>query len=145
MRARNRSVKEMGKPMKMTAIMPTSMMRPRTSVKLMSSDLDLLVLRQELAGAPSPKALHELRDALHEQHEGGQRNDAPQRPQDRRPGAGARALVDRKRVQEIADRDEEQHDHGGQEQQQKRQAVDHALRSIRELLPQHVGADMRAL
>src|SRR5215207_1126729 len=145
MRARKSSVKEIGKAMKMTATMPTSMMSPRVSAKLMDSDLDLLVPGQGRAGSPSPDALHELRDTLQEEHEGGQRNDAAQRPQDRHPGTGARALVDRERVQEIIDRDEEQHDHRRQEQQQKRQAVDHALRSIRECLPQYVGSDVSAL
>src|SRR5262245_53052255 len=101
MMARNRSVKETGKPMKMTATMPTSMISPSASPRFMASDLDLLVPGQEGAGAPGPKAFHELRDALQEQHERGQRNDSAQRPQHRRPGAGARALVDRHRVQEI--------------------------------------------
>src|SRR5262245_2925039 len=111
--------------MKMTATMPTSMMSPRASATLMASDLDLLVLGQEFAGPPGPQALHELRDALQEQHEGGQRNDTAQRPQDRRPGTGARALVDRDRIEEIVDRDEEQHDHCRQEKQHESQAVDH--------------------
>src|SRR5262245_27391869 len=145
MRARKRRVKEIGNPMKMTATMPISMMSPRASAKLMVSDLDLLVLAQELAGAPGPEALHELRDALQEQHEGGERNDAAQRPQDRRPSAGARALVYRNRVEEIVDRDEEQNCHRRQEEQHKRQAVDHALGSIRESFPQHVGADVSTL
>src|SRR5581483_6373459 len=100
MMARNRSVNEIGKPMKMTATMATSMTRPRISEKLMASDLDLLVLGEELARAPGPQALHELGHSLQEEHEGGQRNDAAQRPQDRRPGTGARALVDRDRVEE---------------------------------------------
>src|SRR5581483_6036197 len=97
MMARKRRVKEIGKPMKMTATMATSMMRPRISEKLMASDLDLLVLGEELARAPRPQALHELGDPLQKEQERRQRNDAPQRPQDRRPGAGARALVDRDR------------------------------------------------
>ena len=88
-----------------------------------SSDLDLLVPGQELAGSPGPEALHELRDALQEQHEGGQRNDAAQRPQHRRPGAGARALVDRDRVEEIVDGDDEQHHHRRQEEQDECEAV----------------------
>src|SRR6188474_1926644 len=111
MRARNSSVKEIGNPMKMTATMPTSMIRPRASPTLMGSDLDLLVLGQELAGPPSPQAFHELRDALQEQHEGGQWDDPAQRPQDRRPRPGTRALVDGDRVEKVVDRDEEQHDH----------------------------------
>src|SRR5688572_23886719 len=101
MRARNSRVKEIGKPMKITATMLTSMVSPRAAVKLMISDLDLLVPGQELAGSPGPQALHEFGNALQEQHEGSQRNDAAQRPQDRRPCAGAPALVDRDRVQEI--------------------------------------------
>ena len=72
-------------------------------------------------------------------------NDAAQRPQDRRPCSGSRALVDRDRVDEVVDRDEEQHRHGRQEEQDERNAVDHALGSIRECFPQHVGAHVRAL
>ena len=127
MRARNSSVKEIGKPMKMTATMPTSMIRPRISVKLMALRPRSSRDGQELAGAPGPQALHELGDALQEQHEGGERDDAAQRPEDRLPGAGVRALVDRDRVEEIVDRDAEQHGHRRQEEQQERQAVDHAL------------------
>src|SRR4030095_11738162 len=112
MRARNSSVKEIGNPMKMIPTMLTSITNPRASAPVMSSDLDLLVLGQELADSPRPEALHELGDGLQEQHEGGQRDDSTKRPQDRRPGAGARALVDRERVEEVVDRDEEQHRHG---------------------------------
>src|SRR5687768_3801770 len=114
--------------MKMTPTMPTSIKNPRASLTLMSSDLDLLVLGQELPGSPGPETLHELGDALQEQHEERQRDDTAQRPQDRRPGAGAGALVDRERVEEIVDRDVKQHRHGRQEKHHQRQAVDHALR-----------------
>src|SRR5262245_45789954 len=130
MRARNRSVNETGKPMKIPPIMASSMTSPRASAKVMVLDLDLLVHGQELAGSPRPEALQELRDALHEQHERGQWNDAAQRPQNRPPSPGARALVDGDRIEEIVDRDIEQDDHRRQEQQQKDQAVDHALGAV---------------
>src|SRR5262245_18326361 len=95
MRARNSSVNEIGKPMKITATIATSIMSPSAAVKLMTSNLDLLVVGQKLAGSPGPQALQQFGNALQEQHEGRQRNHAAQRPQDRRPGAGAAALVDR--------------------------------------------------
>ena len=71
-KARNSKVKEIGKPIKMTLIMPTSMTMPRISLKLIDgSHFDLLVVNQNLAGAGGPHALHQLGDALQEQQRGG--------------------------------------------------------------------------
>src|SRR5262245_13833113 len=119
MSARNNSAKEMGSPTKITRTMLTSMTKPMASGTPMSSDLDLLVRRQDRAGSPGTEALQELGDALKEEHEGRQRNDAAHGPDDGRPGARARALVDPDGLDEIIDRDEEQHRHGRQEEQER--------------------------
>ena len=100
---------------------------------------------QELAGSCRPQALHQLGDALDEQQQAGQRDHAAQRPEDRLPGRGVRALVDRQRVEEIVDADPEQHDHGRQEEQDVAEGVDQALGAVGEALPQHVGAHVGAL
>src|ERR1041384_3899405 len=65
--ARKSNVNEIGKPMKMTSTIASSITSPSASAKLIRSHLDLLVVRQEHAGPPRPQALHELGDALHEQ------------------------------------------------------------------------------
>src|SRR5262245_48878143 len=93
--ARNSSVKEIGKPMKMTPIMPASMTRPRNSLKLIaSSHFDLLVVNQHFAGAGCPKALHQLGDALQEQQRRSQRDHGTERPDHRPPDPGGRSLID---------------------------------------------------
>src|SRR5262245_30741505 len=92
-KAKNRSVNEIGKPMKITPSMLTSMMRPRTSLASIDGlDLDLLVLHQDLPGAGGPQALHQLGDPLEEQQRCRHRDHRAERPDDRLPDSGRRLL-----------------------------------------------------
>src|SRR3972149_1839908 len=98
-KARNSRVKEIGKPMKMTPIMPASMTRPRISLKLITgSHLDLLAVNEHFARAGCPQALHQLGDALQEQQRRSERDHGPERPYHRPPEARGGGLVERQRT-----------------------------------------------
>src|SRR5262245_61583982 len=120
----------MGNPMKMTAIMLQSMIMPRISVPLMGSDLDLLVLGEKSSGANRPDALHELGQALQEQHAARERYYGSERPDHRLPGPGIRFLVDPHRVDEVVPARPGEYGHGREEQEQEAARIDDALGSV---------------
>src|SRR5688572_11592262 len=141
----NRRVNEIGKPMKMTAIMLHSMTMPRISVRFIGSDLDLRVRGEGLSGPRGPQAFHEFGDALQKQKAARDRDGRPEWPDDRLPRTRARLLVDRPRVDEIVPAREHQDGHGRKEEQDECKAVDGALGFVGEAVPEHVRAHVRAL
>src|SRR5207344_1549003 len=112
--ARNSSVNEIGKPMKITPIMTISITSPRTSLAFMppprGSYLYLLFVLQLDAGARRVDALDGLGHALHQQQQHGERHHGLEGPEYRPPRRLVGCLPERVRVPGLVCADHEQSD-----------------------------------
>src|SRR3954470_21291427 len=145
--ARKSSVKLIGMPMKMANSITTSIAIPSHSRNVMprSSYLDLVAMLEFAPEADLVAALQRLGHALDHEQQRGERDGRAERPHDRSPRRLLGQLVDRERVPGVVHADDEQDDERGIEQQQVRREVDDPFPALRKLLPQHVGAHVRAL
>src|SRR5258708_37253811 len=92
------------------------------------------------AGSNSVEALEELRDALDEEEERGERDDELERPDDRAPGARVRGLPDLERVIGLLPAEVEQQDHSGEEEEEVPDRVDPVLAADGPPRVEHVGS-----
>src|SRR5262245_46440808 len=132
--------------MKMANSITTSITMPRNSSPLMpASYLELLAVLELAPEADLVDALERLGHALDHEQERRDRDRGAERPHDRAPDALLRALADGVRVQRAVDADPHEKDHDGEKQHHVRHQVDDALAPLGELVPENVGAHVRAL
>src|ERR1051326_711106 len=145
--ARKSSVKLIGMPTKMANSITTSIAMPSHSRKVMprSSYLHFLAVLELAAEADLVPALQRLGYALDHEQQRGERHRGAERPHHRAPRGLLRLFPDGKRVESIVDADRHQDDERRVEEQQVGGEVDDPLPALRELLPEHVGAHVRAL
>ena len=94
-----------------------------------------------LAARPNGvEALEELRDALDEQEQRGERDDELERPDDRAPGARVRGLPDLERVIGLLPAEVEEEDHRREEEEEVADRVDPVLAADGPARIEHVGA-----
>src|SRR5258708_36484850 len=134
-------------PMKITNSITTSITRPSSSRLFIRSYsyFNFLAVLELAAEADLIPALQRLRDALDHEQQRRERHRGAKRPEDRPPGRLLGGFLDLERIPGVVPADIEEGDHHGEEQQQVRDQIDHALFSLGVFLPEPLGAHVRPL